>query len=388
MAEPTYQNLDDEIKKLKDKHDKLTTKLEKGGLTQKERDSIDESIERIEHDMDAFELRKEIYAVSDKIKENEEKGISNKANHNKMIQLEKKRDEELNWKPKKKKTEVKLMVKGKAWTKEELKKFSKGITEEILKEKAEGIKKKEETKKEKPVEPVKSKDSYEYKGYVISAAKDKSGSIAGYFLMKDGIKVKSANNKNLPKFDEAGAAEGYADGLLVSEPHKEAVAEQKAEEAKEEKAEPKAKTVKYKKFSITPIMDARGKLERYDIYKEDESYFGTNKYLDGTKEMIDKKLAKAKKQEATVIEGKPTKKKAGVKPEKKASEKKPTAETKTTEMSPESTMYRIYKRWTTEQVAGAAKKAKVAVGDDKRAMIAAIIKKVGDDYKKIAELFK
>lgn len=41
-----------------------------------------------------MELRKEIYKTIDKIKENDERGLSNKKNYDRMIKLEKIRDKE------------------------------------------------------------------------------------------------------------------------------------------------------------------------------------------------------------------------------------------------------------------------------------------------------
>lgn len=84
-------------------------------------------------------------------------------------------------------------------------------------------------------------------------------------------------------------------------------------------------------------------------------------------------MLKAKKKKVTGIE--------------KSKEKKPITK-KVVEMSPESTTFKIYKRWTTDQVKSAAKKAKVPVSDDKKEMIASIVKKVGDDWSKVKELFR
>lgn len=54
----------------------------------------------------------------------------------------------------------------------------------------------------------------------------------------------------------------------------------------------------------------------------------------------------------------------------------------------DTTEYRMYKRWTTEQVAKVAKKLGLAESQDKKVMIASIVKKTGDDYRTIADMFK
>lgn len=134
-----------------------------------------------------------------------------------------------------------------------------------------------------------------------------------------------------------------------------------------ERTEPLKKTAQsffYTGYMIVPKTDKEGNIKKYEIMKANVK-IGLAPTIEKVKAKIDEiegKLVSIREQEKKTVT--------------------------INEMGISTIAYRVYKRWTLDQVKHAASKINVPVLDDKKVMILAMIKKVGDDYDKVKDLFR